>query len=87
MFYRESKKLNVKTSLLGFGCMRFPLLEDGTIDEEQTFKMFDIIGINVATVAIIIILFCQKALVANQAHSQNTFTSSDIVEWVQVSEF
>ena len=41
MFYRESKKLNVKTSLLGFGCMRFPLLEDGTIDEEQTFKMFD----------------------------------------------
>lgn len=48
--------------------------------------MFDIIGINVATVAIIIILFCQKALVANQAHSQNTFTSSDTVEWVQVSE-
>ena len=42
MFYRESKKLNVKTSLLGFGCMRFPTLPDGTIDEEQTFKMFDI---------------------------------------------
>ena len=41
MFYRESKKLNVKASLLGFGCMRFPLLEDGTIDEEQTTKMFD----------------------------------------------
>lgn len=42
MFYRESKKLNVKTSLLGFGCMRFPLNKDGSIDEEQTLKMFDI---------------------------------------------
>ena len=42
MFYRESKKLNVKTSLLGFGCMRFPTFKDGSIDEEQTFKMFDI---------------------------------------------
>ena len=42
MFYRESKKLNVKTSLLGFGCMRFPVLKDGSIDEEQTLKMFDI---------------------------------------------
>ena len=42
MFYRESKKLNVKTSLLGFGCMRFPTLKDGSIDEEQTLKMFDI---------------------------------------------
>lgn len=41
MFYRESKKLNVKASLLGFGCMRFPLLADGSIDEEQTTKMFD----------------------------------------------
>ena len=38
MFYRESKKLNVKTSLLGFGCMRFPTLKDGSIDEEQTLK-------------------------------------------------
>ncbi len=42
MFYRESKKLNVKTSLLGFGCMRFPTNKDGSIDEEQTLKMFDI---------------------------------------------
>ena len=42
MFYRESKKLNVKTSLIGFGCMRFPVLADGSIDEEQTLKMFDI---------------------------------------------
>lgn len=41
MFYREAKKLNVKASLLGFGCMRFPLLKDGSIDEEQTYKMFD----------------------------------------------
>ena len=35
MFYREAKKLNVKASLLGFGCMRFPLLEDGTIDYDS----------------------------------------------------
>ncbi len=42
MFCRENKKLNVKTSLLGFGCMRFPLLSNGKIDEEQTFEMFDI---------------------------------------------
>lgn len=49
--------------------------------------MFDIVVINVVTIVIIIIIFWQKALVANQAHSQNTFTSSDTVEWVQVSEF
>jgi len=42
MFYRASTKLNVKTSLLGFGCMRFPLNKDGSIDEEQTLKMFDV---------------------------------------------
>lgn len=42
MFYRENKKLNVKPSLLGFGCMRFPTNKDGSIDEEQTLKMFDI---------------------------------------------
>ena len=42
MFYRKSQKLNVETSLLGFGCMRFPILSDGSIDEEQTLKMFDI---------------------------------------------
>ncbi len=42
MFYRKSQKLNVETSLLGFGCMRFPTLTDGSIDEEQTLKMFDI---------------------------------------------
>ena len=42
MFYRKSQKLNVETSLLGFGCMRFPTLSDGSIDEEQTLKMFDI---------------------------------------------
>ncbi|MDD3428533.1 MAG: aldo/keto reductase [Oscillospiraceae bacterium] len=30
-----------KTSLLGFGCMRFPTLENGAIDEPLTFKMLD----------------------------------------------
>lgn len=42
MEYRINKKLDVKTSLLGFGCMRFPVNKDGSIDEEQTYKMFDI---------------------------------------------
>ena len=33
---RNIKKLGVETSLLGFGCMRFPLNEDGTIDEVES---------------------------------------------------
>ena len=40
MQYRSFKDFN--TSLLGFGCMRFPVLEDGTIDEEKTFEMLDL---------------------------------------------
>ena len=40
MQYRRFKDFN--TSLLGFGCMRFPTLEDGTIDEEKTFEMLDL---------------------------------------------
>ncbi len=31
----------VETSLLGFGCMRFPTLEDGRIDEKRTECMLD----------------------------------------------
>ncbi len=38
---RFFEKTNAETSLLGFGCMRFPTKEDGTIDEELTFKMLD----------------------------------------------
>ncbi|MBQ7888947.1 MAG: aldo/keto reductase [Erysipelotrichaceae bacterium] len=38
---RYFEKTNAETSLLGFGCMRFPVLEDGTINEELTFKMLD----------------------------------------------
>ena len=30
-----------KTSILGFGCMRFPIDEKGNIDEEKTFNMLD----------------------------------------------
>ncbi|MDR2828110.1 MAG: aldo/keto reductase [Acholeplasmatales bacterium] len=37
---REFKKLKTKPSLLGFGCMRFPTLEDGEIDKEQVRIMF-----------------------------------------------
>lgn len=38
---RKIEKLNVETSLLGFGCMRFPTTKDGKIDEEIATKMLD----------------------------------------------
>lgn len=41
MEYREIKKLSANPSLLGFGCMRFPKKEDGTIDEQEAEKMID----------------------------------------------
>lgn len=41
MEFRTWEKEQVSPSLLGFGCMRFPLLEDGTIDKERTEQMLD----------------------------------------------
>ena len=41
MEMRRIDKLGVTTSLLGFGCMRFPTLEDGSIDREKSVKMLD----------------------------------------------
>ena len=41
MEMRRIDKLGVTTSLLGFGCMRFPTLEDGGIDREKSVKMLD----------------------------------------------
>ena len=41
MDYREFDQLGIKTSLLGFGCMRFPLLKNGQIDETESEKMLD----------------------------------------------
>ncbi len=38
---RRLDKLGIETSLLGFGCMRFPTLEDGKIDEVTAEKMLD----------------------------------------------
>ena len=38
---RKFEKLNIETSLLGFGCMRFPVTKEGSIDEEQAEKMLD----------------------------------------------
>jgi len=35
MEYRSMDKLGVKPSMLGFGCMRFPQKEDGSIDEVE----------------------------------------------------
>lgn len=41
MIKRKFDKLNIETSLLGFGCMRFPQNEDGTINENEAEKMID----------------------------------------------
>lgn len=38
---RKMEKLGAETSLLGFGCMRFPTTEDGRIDEARAEKMLD----------------------------------------------
>jgi len=41
MKYRTFDKLKVSPSMLGFGCMRFPLNEDQSINEEEAEKMID----------------------------------------------
>ncbi len=41
MEFREFEKLGVKTSLLGFGCMRYPVNSDGSINEEMAEQMID----------------------------------------------
>ena len=41
MEYRRMEKIGAEVSLLGFGCMRFPVLGDGSIDREQAFAMID----------------------------------------------
>ena len=38
---RKLEKLGVETSLLGFGCMRFPVTADGKIDEPEAERMLD----------------------------------------------
>lgn len=41
MEYRNFERLNVKPSLLGFGCMRFPTLDNGQINEKEAEAMID----------------------------------------------
>jgi uncharacterized protein len=41
MEYRKLEKLQVAPSLLGFGCMRFPVNKDNTINEEKAQEMLD----------------------------------------------
>jgi len=38
MLYRNNPKTGDKLSILGFGCMRLPVKEDGSIDEERAKK-------------------------------------------------
>jgi len=38
---RELKNIGVTSSLLGFGCMRFPTLEDGSINESEAEPLLD----------------------------------------------
>lgn len=38
---RRLEKLGIETSLLGFGCMRFPVTGDGKINEPEAEKMMD----------------------------------------------
>ncbi len=38
---RKISNLNIETSLLGFGCMRFPM-KDGKIEEQEATKMLDL---------------------------------------------
>jgi uncharacterized protein len=39
MLYRKMPKNGDELSILGFGCMRLPLKEDGSIDEERSTKL------------------------------------------------
>ena len=41
MEYMNLDKLGAKVSRLGFGCMRFPLTAEGTIDEARAEAMLD----------------------------------------------
>ena len=41
MEHRKIASLEIIPSLLGYGCMRFPTFEDGTIDEEKAMAMVD----------------------------------------------
>ena len=38
---RKMEKLGIETSLLGFGCMRFPVTAEGKIDEPLAEQMMD----------------------------------------------
>lgn len=41
MEYRKMENIGISPSLLGFGCMRFPVLLDGKIDEAEAERMLD----------------------------------------------
>lgn len=42
MEYRKLEKLGIETSLLGFGCMRFPVTQDGSINYKEAKQLIDL---------------------------------------------
>ena len=40
MQYRDFGNTGIKVSVLGAGCMRFPLNSDGSVNEEETAKIW-----------------------------------------------
>ena len=38
---RKMENIGAEPSMLGFGCMRFPTLEDGSINEAEAEKMLN----------------------------------------------
>jgi len=41
MEYKTFKKMGISPSMLGYGCMRLPLLKDGKIDEPEAERLLD----------------------------------------------
>ena len=39
MLYRKMKKAGIDLSILGFGCMRLPVLENGRVNEPEATRM------------------------------------------------
>ena len=52
MLYRKIPKNEDELSILGFGCLRLPTKEDGTIDEKRAISRFVMQSTRVSTMLI-----------------------------------